>query len=54
MRREVTPTVVRHINMSDHREGTIVYRQLNEANVEDVIREQVAYFESIGQDFEWC
>lgn len=53
MRREVTPNVVRHVNTSGSGEGTIVYSRLNEANVEEVIREQVAYFESLGQDFEW-
>lgn len=53
MRREVTPNVVRHIDISDTREGAIIYSQLNEANADDTIREQVKYFESIGQDFEW-
>ncbi len=53
MRREVTPNVVRHINTSAAGEGMIVYSQLNEATVEDAIRQQVRYFESIGQDFEW-
>ena len=53
MRREVTPDVVRHIDTSDTREGMIVYSQLNEANAEDIICDQVSYFESIGQDFEW-
>ena len=53
MRREVTPNVVRHIDTSDIGEGIITYSQLNEANADDAIREQVSYFESIGQDFEW-
>ena len=53
MRREVTPTVVRHIDTSGTGEGIITYSQLNEANAEHTIREQVSYFESIGQDFEW-
>jgi hypothetical protein len=53
MRREVTPNVVRHIDTSGTGEGTIIYSQLNEANAEDTIREQVSYFESLGQDFEW-
>jgi len=53
MRREVTPNVVRHIDASDTGEGAIIYSQLYEANAEDTIREQVIYFESIGQDFEW-
>ena len=53
MRREVTPNVVRQINISGNREGIIIYSQLNEANAEETIREQVSYFESIGQGFEW-
>jgi len=52
-RREVTPNVVRHIDTSGAREGFITYSQLTEANVEAVIREQVSYFENLGQDFEW-
>lgn len=52
-RREVTPNVVRHIKTSDIGEGMIVYSQLSEANAEDVIRQQVSYFGSVGQDFEW-
>lgn len=53
MRREVLPGVVRHVDTSDNREGMISYSQLNESNVEEAIRDQVRYFESIGQDFEW-
>ncbi len=53
MRREVTPNVVRHIDTSDTREGLISYSQLDEANADDTIREQVSYFESIGKGFEW-
>lgn len=53
MRREVTSNVVRHIDTSGVGEGMITYSQLNEANVEETIREQVEYFESVGQDFEW-
>jgi hypothetical protein len=53
MRREVTSTVVRHIDLSDTGEGMIIYSQLNGANADAVIQEQISYFESIGQDFEW-
>lgn len=53
MRREVTPNVVRHIDTSGNGEGAIIYSQLDGANADDSIREQVAYFENIGQDFEW-
>jgi hypothetical protein len=52
-RREVTPHVVRHVNTSDTGEGSILHSRLDETNVDDVIREQIAYFQSIGQDFEW-
>jgi hypothetical protein len=53
MRREVTPEVVRHVDTSGIGEGAVIYSQLNEINVEEIIREQVDYFENIGQDFEW-
>jgi GNAT superfamily N-acetyltransferase len=53
MRREVTPEVVRHVDISGIGEGAVIYSQLNEINVEEIIREQVDYFENIGQDFEW-
>jgi hypothetical protein len=54
MRREIAPNVVRHIDTSDFGKGIISYSQLlDEANTDDTIREQVSYFEIIGQDFEW-
>jgi hypothetical protein len=52
-RREVTPDVVRHVNTSGNGDGAIIYTHLYEDNVEERIREQVAYFEGIGQGFEW-
>lgn len=39
--------------MSGNGEGAIIYSQLDEDNAEDMIREQMAYFENIGQGFEW-
>ena len=53
MRREVMPTVVRHIDTSNTREGVVSYTQLNDANADNTIREHISYFESIGQNFEW-
>lgn len=53
VRREVTPTVVRYIDRSSTGGGTVIYSQLDESNVDDVIREQISFFESIGQQFEW-
>ncbi len=53
MRREVTPGVVRGVNTSGAGDGMVIYSHLDEGNVEKTIRAQVAYFESIGRDFEW-
>lgn len=53
LRREVTPTVVRHIDTSGTREGSVIYSQLDSANADETIRGQIRYFESLGQDFEW-
>lgn len=53
MRREITPEVVRHVDTSEINDGMVIYSQLTEANADRVIREQMQYFERIGQDFEW-
>lgn len=52
-RREVTASVIRHIATSADGEGTIVYSDLTAANADSVIQEQIAFFEALGQDFEW-
>ena len=52
-RREVTPSIVRHVNTSGTGQGYVIYSQLREDNVEQEIGEQIRYFESQGQDFEW-
>jgi len=51
-RRERLPNLVRHVNTSGG-EGAIIYSDLDEHNVEQTIQEQLAYFNAIGQDFEW-
>jgi len=51
MQREETPHLVRHISPSG--EGLIIYSNLNSTNVEEVIQEQIAHFESMGRDFCW-
>ena len=33
--------------------GTVIYSRLTTENVEHAIDEQVEYFASLGQDFEW-
>ncbi len=52
MRREVTPQVVRHVGLKNDG-GMVLYSHLTAANVDRVIREQIEYFERLGQDFEW-
>jgi GNAT superfamily N-acetyltransferase len=52
MRREVDGNIIRHVNLTGG-EGMIIYSRLTEADLEPTIRDQVAYFERIGQDVEW-
>jgi hypothetical protein len=52
MRTEQTPDVVRVVAL-DQGQGAVIYSRLDESDVDRVIREQIAYFEEIGQDFEW-
>ena len=52
MRREVVENIVRQVNTAPDGDGAVIYSRLDETDVEDTIREQVSYFESIGQDFE--
>ena len=52
-RRDVLPNLIRVVGTNDNSEGTIIYSQLDESNVEQVIQEQVAWFTARGQNFEW-
>jgi GNAT superfamily N-acetyltransferase len=52
MRREATPEVIRHVALK-HGEGIVLYSHLNEANADRVIAEQIAYYQQLGQNFEW-
>ena len=52
MQREVTPQVIHHVALK-HGEGIVLYSQLNAANADQAIAEQIAYFDQIGQNFEW-
>lgn len=53
MQREVTPEIIQHITSTNKGYGIIVYSQLHETNADPVIYEQLEYFESHGQGFEW-
>src|SRR6185436_15765518 len=52
MKREVAGPVVRQIDLSG-RGSCIIHSSLENQNVENTIRDQIGYFESIGRDFEW-
>ncbi|MFN8458995.1 MAG: GNAT family N-acetyltransferase [Anaerolineae bacterium] len=51
-RREVTPAVVRLLSLQAP-EGVVLYAWLTSDNQDTVIREQIAYFDSLGRKFEW-
>jgi GNAT superfamily N-acetyltransferase len=51
-RREASTCVVRHTSRLGG-QGAVIYSDLSGADVVAVVLEQVRYFESIGQDFEW-
>jgi GNAT superfamily N-acetyltransferase len=50
--REASQSVVRHTSRFGG-QGAVIYWDLAGADLEAVVREQIRYFESIGQDFEW-
>lgn len=52
-RRELLPRVVRHVGIGAVSEGAIIYSALDASNVDEEIRAQIAFFEQIGQNFEW-
>jgi len=52
-RREEIRYVVRHVGLRESGGGSILYSRLDNGNVDQVICEQIDYFEGIGQDFEW-
>lgn len=52
-RRQVFPHLIRHVNRLEGGGSWINYTCLDEDNVEETIRQQVAYFKRIGQELEW-
>lgn len=52
-RREPTPDVVRHVPLVSYEDGFVLYCRLDAARADDVIREQIDYFERLNIDFEW-
>lgn len=52
MRREVTPTVIRHIGERGD-EATVLYSWLDATSADAAIREQIGYFAGLGLGFEW-
>ncbi len=52
LRREVAGDIVRQIGLSG-RGGCVIYSSLENQDVKSAIQDQIEYFESIGQSFEW-
>ncbi len=52
VRRVVAAHTIRYINQRDP-ESFLLYTDLTSDNVEQAITDEIAYFESIGHDFEW-
>jgi GNAT superfamily N-acetyltransferase len=52
MRREAVPGLVRMIDEVDH-SSAIVYTDVDPGAIEPIIDEQIAYFETLGHEFEW-
>jgi GNAT superfamily N-acetyltransferase len=52
LRREAVPHVVRHVDLFAT-DGVVLYSDLDEHDADTVIDEQIAYFESLSQSFEW-
>ena len=52
LRREELPGLVRHVDLIGH-SGMVIYSHLSADSVDATIREQIEYFRSIGQEFEW-
>lgn len=52
VRREVTLHTVRQINENEP-ESSLLYSKLTRENADQIIDDEIAYFESIGHSFEW-
>jgi len=52
LRREAVPNLVRHVDLVGH-SSTVLYSQLSAENAEGAIDDQIAYFQSLGHEFEW-
>jgi GNAT superfamily N-acetyltransferase len=52
MRREVVPPVVRYVSLWDN-SSAVLYAQLDAANADAAIQEQIGHFATLGHEFEW-
>jgi len=52
LRREELPNLVRHVDLLDQ-SGVVTFSRLSPSAVETVVRQQMEYFASLGQEFEW-
>jgi GNAT superfamily N-acetyltransferase len=53
MRREILPGIIRLIHEAAGGSGTIIYSDFSADEADRFIKDQIDYFEKLGQDFEW-
>ncbi|WP_409175412.1 GNAT family N-acetyltransferase [Brevibacillus fortis] len=53
LRREETEHLVRHVSPTPDDSGVVLFSRLSEENAEEVIKQELAYFSSLQQSFEW-
>lgn len=52
LRREEAQCVIRHVDLIGT-DSLVIYSSLDINNADDLIQEQISYFEELGHDFEW-
>ncbi len=52
LRRDEIPPVVRHVGLNS-RNSAIVYSQLDDSVVPEIIQREISYFSALGHRFEW-
>lgn len=53
LRREETEHLVRHVSPTPDDSGVVLFSRLSEENAEEVIKQELEYFSSLQQSFEW-
>ncbi len=51
-RREATDSVIRHVSTTNE-DGCVLHSKLSEETADEAIRQEIEYFQKLGQSFEW-